>query len=167
MVRILSCGDQLKKMFAGLIENTFHTELGLADPHLVDYLTDMLLRFVKHDQIFKYRDLSGQRMEEVVQMVIEAEQCQERPRRELHRHIGDFTLFWNGVYPEALKHLKSHDRQDHLIDYREQGKRSYYIASTFEQEPYRDEAVVLRKLSEFYDVCSKGLYRVRQEWELN
>ena len=27
-------------------------------------------------------------------------------RREVHRHIGDFTLFWTGVYPEALREMQ-------------------------------------------------------------
>ena len=47
----------------------------------------------------------------------------------------------------------------------EQGKRSYYIASTFEDEPYRDEAPVLRRLSEEFELCAYGLNRVREELE--
>ncbi len=166
MVRIISGEEQLKNFFAGLLENTFHAEMGLADPLLVDYLTDLLLRFLRHETIFKLRDLQGHRLEEVAGMLIEAEQSLPRPRREIHRHIGDFTLFWTGVYPEALKHLKSLDRRDFLIDYREQGKRSYYIASTYEQEPYEQEAPTLRKISDLFDLCIKGLYSVRQEWEV-
>ena len=27
-------------------------------------------------------------------------------RRECHRHVGDFTLFWTGVYPEAIGKLQ-------------------------------------------------------------
>ncbi|MCG6154376.1 hypothetical protein [Rubinisphaera margarita] len=167
MVRILSGEDQLRNLFAGLLENTLHAEMGVPDPGLVDYLTTLLLRFVRHESIFKIRDLRGHRLEEVAGMLAEAEQCADRPRREIHRHIGDFTLFWTGLYPEGLKVLKSWDRKDSLIDYREQGKRSYYIASTFEQEPYEEEAPILRRLSELYDVCTEGLQTVRREWELN
>ena len=54
-----------------------------------------------------------------------------RTRREYHRHIGDFTLFWTGVYPEMLRRLQSLLSKDRFVDYCEQGKRSYYIASTF------------------------------------
>lgn len=166
MVRILSGEDQLKRLFAGLIENTFHTEIGIADPSLVDYLTELLLRFVRHDAVFRVRDPRGRRLEEVTGMLAEAEQSADRPRREIHRHIGDFTLFWSGVYPEGLKSLRGYDRPDHLIDYREQGKRSYLIASTFEQEPYAEEAPILRKLSDMFDLATKGLSNVRREWEL-
>ena len=109
----------------------------------------------------------GRRLEEVADMLLEAESMppEGRTRREVYRHIGDFTLFWTGVYPEALKRLRSVFVKDHFIDYCEQGKRSYYIASTFEQEPYRDEAPVLRRLSDEFELCAYGLSQVRREWE--
>jgi hypothetical protein len=55
--------------------------------------------------------------------------------------------------------------RDSFIDYCEQGKRSYYIASTFEEEPYRDEAPVLRRLSEGFELVAYGLSQVRRDWE--
>ena len=73
-------------------------------------------------------------------MEVEAVPPEGRTSREMHRHIGDFTLFWTGVYPEVLKRLRSPMHKDHFIDYCEQGKRSYYIASTFEEEPFKEEA---------------------------
>ena len=166
MVRIISGEEQLKNLFAGLLENTFYSEVGLADPPVIDYLTGLLLRFTRSETIFKLRDLQGKRLDEVVGMICEAEQSADRPRREIHRHIGDFTLFWTGVYPEALKYLRNPERQDSLIDYREQGKRSYYIASTYEQEPYELEAPILRRLSDIYDVCTDALFKVRRQWDI-
>jgi hypothetical protein len=100
-------------------------------------------------------------------MMMEAESLppEGRTKREMHRHIGDFALFWTGVYPEALKRMRSALCKDQFIDYCEQGKRSYYIASTFEDEPYREEAPVLRRLSEESELCAFGLNQVRREWE--
>jgi hypothetical protein len=157
----------LRRLFAGLTEHTFIDTLGLGDPPLVDYLSELLSRFIHMDDIFRLRAAQGKRLEEVVAMVIEAEAlpAEGRTRREFHRHIGDFTLFWTGVYPEALRRLQSVLRKDHFIDYCEQGKRSYYIASTFEEENYRVQAPVLRRLSQEFELCAYGLNRVRQEWE--
>ena len=61
--------------------------------------------------------------------------------------------------------MKSPDRQDHLVDYFVQGKRSYYLASTFDQKPYDQEAPILRRLSEEFELCTYGLNRVRLLWE--
>ena len=157
----------LRRLFAGLTEHAFLSTLGVADPPLVDYLSLLLSRFVHMDAHYRLRDAQGKRLEEVADMMIEAEALPSggNTRREVHRHIGDFTLFWTGVYPEALKRLRSVLVKDHFIDYCEQGKRSYYIASTFADEPYRDEAPVLRRLSNEFELCAYGLNEVRREWE--
>jgi hypothetical protein len=157
----------LRRLFAGLTEQTFSSTLGVADPALVDYLSLLLSRFVHIDSIYRLRNTQGKRLEEVAEMLIEAEALppEGRTRREFHRHIGDFTLFWTGVYPENLKRMCSVLSRDHFIDYCEQGKRSYFIASTFEEDPYRAEAPVLRRLSEEFELCAYGLNQVRREWE--
>jgi hypothetical protein len=166
MNRVISGQDQLKNHFAALTEHTFQVELGVADPPLIDYLSDLLTRFVRMDSIFRLRDIVGRRLEEVADMLMEAEQCEDRPRSEFHRHIGDFTLFWTGVYPEFLKKLRSYDRKDAVIDYQEQGKRSYEIASKLSQKgPTPERAAVLERLSYEFELCSDGLRRVRTEWE--
>jgi hypothetical protein len=154
-------------MFAGITEQTFLEILGIGDPHLVDYLSTLLSRFIHMDTIYRLSNAGGRRLEEVADMMLEAESLppEGRTRREVYRHIGDFTLFWTGVYPEALKRLRSVLRKDHFIDYCEQGKRSYYIASTFENEPYQIEALVLRRLSHEFELCAYGLNQVRREWE--
>lgn len=153
----------LARYFAGLAENTFQTRLGIADPPLIDYLADLLVRFVRIDAIHKVRDLAGRRLNEVGEMLMEAEQRVGNARREVHRHIGDFTLFWTGVYPESLPKIRS--RIDHFIDYCEQGKRSYFIASTFRDDEYASESDVLERLSEQFELCAYGLREVRREWE--
>jgi hypothetical protein len=156
----------LRRLFAGLTEHTFVTTLGVADPRLTDYLSDLLSRFIHIDALYRLRNLRGKRLEEVAAMMIEAEALPAGPtQREVHRHIGDFTLFWTGVYPEALQRLRSAIRMDHFIDYCTQGKRSYLIASTFEADEYREQVPVLRRLSEDFELCAYGLNQVRRQWE--
>src|SRR5205807_853646 len=134
----------LRRLFAALTEQTFEASLGVADPPLVDYLSELLARFVHIDGVFKLKNVQGQRLEQVADMMIEAETMPPggRTRREVYRHIGDFTLFWTGVYPELLRRLRSVLNKDHFIDYAVQGKRSYYIASTFDGDEHQQEARV-------------------------
>ena len=157
----------IRRLFAGLTEQTFLQLLGMGDPQLVDYLSSLLSRFLHVDTIYRLRNVHGKRLEEVADMMLEAEAMppEGRTRREVYRHIGDFTLFWTGVYPEALGRLRSTLTKDHFIDYCEQGKRSYYIASTFDEGPYHEEAPVLRRLSQEFELCAYGLNQVRHEWE--
>jgi hypothetical protein len=156
----------LCRLFAGLTEQTFLQRLGVGDPRLIDYLAVLLSRFIHMDAIYRLRDAQGKRLEQVADMMLEAEALPAgRTRREFHRHIGDFTLFWTGVYPEAIGRFRSVLNKDHFIDYCEQGKRSYYIASTFDDDPYREEAPVLRRLADEFELCAYGLGQVRREWE--
>jgi hypothetical protein len=157
----------LRRFFSGYTEHTFQTALGIADPPLIDYLSSLLSRFLHMDSLFRLRNAQGKTLQEVADMVLEAQALPPagRTTREFYRHIGDFTLFWTGVFPEALDRLRSALRKDCLIDYCAQGKRSYWIASTFEDEPYRQEAPVLRRLSHEFELCAYGLNQVRREWE--
>src|ERR1700710_866205 len=93
----------LHRLFRGLTEHTFLTELGIGDPKLVGYVAGLLARFVPEEGVWRLRDKQGRRLGEVTAMIAEAESaCEADRRRECHRHVGDFTLFWTGVYPEAL-----------------------------------------------------------------
>jgi hypothetical protein len=159
----------LRRLFAGVTEVTFQTHLGVADPNLIDYLSALLSRFVHVDVLHRLRDTAGRRLDQVVDMVAEVADLppEGRTTREVHRHIGDFALFWTGVYPEALARMQSAACKDCFVDYCAQGKRSYYIASTFESDPYREEAGVLRRLSDEFELCAYGLREVRREWEKN
>src|SRR5262249_7006727 len=112
MVAVVAKPESLRDLFAALTEQAFQVDLGIADTRLTDYLTDLLMRFIRFDAIFRFRSSVGRRLVDVAEMMFEAEQRQGRPRREIYRHIGDFTLFWTGVYPEALSHLQSPDCKD-------------------------------------------------------
>ena len=157
--------SQLYRFFSGLAEFTFEARLGVADPPLIDYIATLLTRFVRCDAIYSVRNPAGRRLEEVAQMLFEAEARIGNPRREVHRHIGDFTLFWTGVYPETLRRLKASSRLDYFVDYCEQGKRAYHIASTIPTEQDAEENEVLERLSHDFELCAYGLGELRREWQ--
>ncbi|GAC1469291.1 MAG: hypothetical protein NVSMB9_12950 [Isosphaeraceae bacterium] len=163
MTRALSEDHPLHRLFRGFTEQTFIAELGIGDPRLVGYVANLLACFVPSDTIWRLRDGQGRRLKEVTAMVAEAEASGDNERRrDCHRHVGDFTLFWTGVYPEALAKLQGAESPDHLIQFQQQGKRSYYLASTLDEG---EEAPVLRRLSHEFELCAFGLSRVRREWE--
>ena len=155
--------ESLRRFFAGLTEHAFVGRLGVADPPLVDYVSELLTRFIRTDTVYRIRNLAGRRLDEVAKMLLEADQRVGEARREVHRHVGDFALFWTGLYPEALKKLQAQDRQDFFLDYCAQGKRAYYIASTIPGGDERARSEVLRRLSSEFELCVHGLGEVRRE----
>lgn len=153
----------LQRYFAGVTEHAFMEHLGIGDARLTDYLAEMLTRFVHMDRLYVLHSADGEKLTEVANMLIEAEGMppEGRTRREVFRHIGDYTLFWTGVYPEALKKLRHRSNIDSFIDYCAQGRRSYAIASQVDEE---HDDPVLRRLSEDYELCAFGLNQVRKEF---
>jgi hypothetical protein len=156
----------LRRYFAGIAENTFQSQLGVADPQLIDYISDLLTRFIRSEAIYRIRNLAGRPLREVAEMMIEAHQRVGNAQREIHRHIGDYTLFWAGVYPEALRRTRPGSPRDRLVDYCAEGKRAYLIASTIKtDEPTSATADVLERLSHEFELCAYGLREVRRAWE--
>lgn len=156
----------LGRFFAGICEYIFQTQLGVADPPLVDYLSDMLQRFVSNDSLCRVRDLSGRPVSEVASLMYEAEQRRGLAKRDVHRHIGDVALFWTGVFPESLPKLRRVDSPDFMIDYRSQGKWAYHMAATIKTDRTDDAtADVLERLSSNFEMCAYGLGEVRREWQ--
>jgi hypothetical protein len=153
-----------RRFFVGLTEYAFAARLGVADPPLVDYIAELLVRFVRADDLFPVRTVRGQRLVAVADMLAEAQQREGPARQKVHRHIGDFTLFWTGVYPEVVNHLRRGSK-DALIDYPQLGKRAYWLASTIPVEEEPPSPDVLKRLSEQYDLCVYGLGEVRRQWE--
>ncbi|AMV23644.1 hypothetical protein VT84_04480 [Gemmata sp. SH-PL17] len=158
----------LRRMFAGLAEHAFFSHLGVADPPLTDYLSVLLTRFIHNDDVYRLRGATGQPLTELSEMVVEAERLPTggKTQRDYYRHIGDFALFWTGIYPEAVERIRSRMCKDAFVNYTAQGKRGYMLTSRLEEEQHHDaEAGLFRRLSDQFEVCAIGLRKVREEWE--
>lgn len=158
--------NTLRKFFAGISEQTFQCQLGVADPALIDYVADLLVRFIRSDAVYRIRSLTGQPIAQVAVLMNEAEKRVGEAKRDVHQHIGDFTLFWAGVYPETLRRMQASSKRDHLVDYCTQGKKSYWIAGQMTAEAGDDsEKELFERLSQQFEMCAYGLREVRREWE--
>ena len=157
----------LHRLFGSLVERAFIQTLGVYEAQVADYLATVLADFAQMSQVTKIRDLTGRPLEEVAEMLLEADvrfaATSFSREREVHKHIGDFTLFWAGLYPEALPRLQAQSRRDHLLDYVQQGRSSYAIAATHDYGAYRREAPTLKKISDEFELCLLGLNSVRQQ----
>ena len=101
----------LRRLFGALTEKSFVELLGWPDPNVTEYVSNLLVEFTHTDQLYQIRNERGERIDTLVDMLYESEvllEAQSLDReREVHRHIGDFTLFMAGLFPEYLRRLKS------------------------------------------------------------
>ena len=166
----VSRSHPLRQLFGALTEKSFTEHLGWPDLNVTEYVSNLLVEFAHTDQLYKIRNTQGRPIDSVVEMLFESEvlleaQSLER-EREVHRHIGDFTLFMTGLFPEYLRRLKSVGRiyhKDFLVDYVKAGKRSYGLVAEFGSYDPEQDAPLFRKLSENFELCVTGLGFVRSD----
>jgi hypothetical protein len=162
--------NPIRKFFHQTLYETFEERAKLDyDAAVLAYIEDLLVEFMHQDEIFSVRDMFGKPIETVAEMMLEGDirynaNSFER-ERQVHKHIGDFVLFWSGVFPEFLLRLKSPSSKDFLIDYTKQGKLSYHVVSTFEHPPFQEEAATFKKLSDAFEDYQYGLSLVRASFD--
>ena len=165
----ISSSHHLRRWLSGLVESSFNVEIGLCDPTLVEYVVGLLTDFIHVQRINLVQDGSGRSVEAVAEMLsatrFQHPAASVQRRLTVHRHIGDFTLFWTGVYPEQLRRMRRRHERDALLSYQEQGKRAYAIASELSSDETEPPAAVLRRLSDQFEHCVYGLGLVRKSWE--
>lgn len=160
----------LRKLFGTLTERSFTETLGWPDFNVTEYLANLLVEFSHVDHLQHIKNQQGESVETVVELLYETEalhECAPQDReRELHRHIGDLTLFIMGLFPEYLSFMKASGivyHKDYLVDYIKAGKRSYGIVATFEQGEFKEHKALFQKLSTNFELCVAGLGFVRQD----
>ena len=160
----------LRQLFGALTEKSFTEHLGWPDVKVTSYLSNLLVNFTNTDQLYKIRSQQGKPVDTVVELLYESEvlfgaQSLDQ-ERDVHQHIGDFTLFMAGLFPEYLRRLKTAGmiyHQDFLVDYVKTGKRSYGIVAQMADDPAPEEPPLFRKLSENFELCVTGLGFVRSD----
>ena len=160
----------LRQLFVALTEKSFTEHLGWPDLNVTSYLSNLLVDFTHADQLYKIRNQQDQPVDTVVDLLFESEVMLEARsldrERDVHRHIGDFTLFMAGLFPEYLRRLKSAGliyHKDFLVDYVKTGKRSYGIVAQIGRGDSESNPPLFQKLSENFELCITGLGFVRAD----
>lgn len=154
--------SDIERFFRGLTEYAFHSRLGVVDPPLVDYVALLLVRFLRHEALAP--PAAGDAgPPDVARRLVAARDHEAREALVEYRHIGDSTLFWSGLYPEAVARRQP-GRPDLLLDFRAAGRQAYWLASTLEPDDAAEERLLFERLSHDYDLCVEGLGEVRRAW---
>jgi hypothetical protein len=135
-------------------------ERGLAQPALVDYVSELLTRFSRVNVLFPFRSADGRPVETIAGLLIElqTERANDLPKpghaREslMLRHIADYTLFMSGLFRERLKY------RGQITYYRDHGRSAFARCARLEPNPQR--AAVLQRVSHDFEPISDALDRL-------
>jgi hypothetical protein len=156
----------LRQLFGRLTERTFTEALGWPNFQVTEYVSNLLVEFTHTDHLTRIKNHDGERVETVVELLYESEmhhqQTDAEKEREIHRHIGDLTLFLAGLFPEYCRRIKCSGpihHKDFLVDYVKAGKRSYHIVATIQDS--QSSSSLFQTLSSNFELCVAGLGFVR------
>ena len=157
----------LYSLFGELIHHHFDREVGLRDSEVQDYIVNMLAEFCEVEQMFKIRNANERPLNDVGEMLLEADPVYGPApsfdrERQVRKHIGDYTLFLVGMFPESINHYRlRRQRLENFVDFIKAGKESYFIVSKFDQFEYGRLAPLFGKLSHEFESCVYGLNLVK------
>ncbi len=141
---VIESGHPLRKLFRTALEYGF--KMNPTDKAgVADYIEEQILcEFINNDSFLRIKDSDGRSLEDIADMLAEGDVLMnaESFDREfqVHKHIGDYTLFMLGMFPSALCGKRGKELllgnivvpDSGLSDlYLLQGQRSYRIASEF------------------------------------
>ena len=162
--------NPLLQLFSDLIEEHYSSSaVGLRNPELQGYVAAMLTDFCDMQQLHKIRDAAGRPLADVGEMLLEADPVYgEAPsfdrERQVRKHIGDYTLFFAGMFPESINHFRlRRQRLENFVDLMRAGKESYYIVSKFEFFEYKKVAPLFASLAREFERCVYGLNLVKND----
>lgn len=166
--RTISADHPLRRLFRGLVARRL-AEVGWSDAAAGEYVGDLLTDFTHVDNLYRLRDARGRRLETVAEMLVEGSPLTGAggfPReREVRRHVGDFTLFFTGVFPELMESLQVRRRlgPDLFVDYVAAGRESYRKVAQFDSFHGLPQAPVFARLADGFELAVFALNRVRED----
>jgi hypothetical protein len=145
----------IRSLFQQLTERGMG-QLNLHDPETIQYMTNLLTEFIHIENMYRIKDEAGHHVQYLFDMLTHAssEMSPDR-RRSYYKHLGDYTLFNLGLFPESLTYGHRTVSPDY---YAETGRRSYNIVAEMESSSPR---TVYRKLSAQFEQCVVGLNWVK------
>ncbi len=144
-----------KRLFRNLTDRAL-TQTSLTDRDIHVYLSDLLLEFMSVDALYP-SDPDGKRIEYLVDMIQLAKGAPVRQRKRHFKHIGDFSLFILGMFPESLSRGRRSIPRSYYVD---TGRRGYLMASHLESDS--GSTRVYRKMADKFDPCVRSLNWVRE-----
>jgi hypothetical protein len=159
----------LQQLFKELVARHYAEEIGIRDPQIVGYVAQLLADFIEVDQMHKIRNATGKPLTDVGEMLVESDPVYGPApsfdrERQVRKHIGDYTLFFAGMFPESINHFRlRRQRVENYVDWMRAGKESYYIVSKFEHFEYTKVAPLFARLASNFEQCVYGLNMVKND----
>jgi hypothetical protein len=167
---MISESNPLRQFFQQLVERNY-CEVGVRNSEIHAYVSTLLTEFCDAGNLYKICDEHGQPLHDMGAMMLAADPIYGSAssfdrERQVRKHIGDYSLFFTGMWPESLNRCRVRSaRVDGVIDFIRAGKESYFIVSKFEYFEYAKVAPLFRNMSHDFEQLVYGLNQVKNDLE--
>ncbi|MDP6118672.1 MAG: hypothetical protein QF437_15305 [Planctomycetota bacterium] len=130
----------------------------LADDCITDYLANMISVFLRSSRMFKVNESDEQSFYYLVDLIEDCQKSDPVRRFRIYCHIGNYTLFLTGLFPEFIEHRHRYRRRpvdEHF--YMDFGKTYYGLASDHRLARNQELDGVFHQLSTGYEVVKTFL----------
>ncbi|MFB6356275.1 MAG: hypothetical protein ABEJ65_07150 [bacterium] len=134
------------------------------DHRLIEYLVSMLRDFVETESLFQLPIDDEDRYRYFMDMIEKALESDKQESFKIFCHIGNYSLFLTGVFPDWIQHR--HEFKNRPLDldsYREYGVTYFQRAAKHDMAERWELDDVLTKLHRGYDVARGGLNLIFRE----
>lgn len=158
----------LQQFFNHVVERNYE-DVGIRQPEVHAYVATLLTEFCELENLYKIKNADGRPLADVGEMLMESDPVYGPAasfdrERQVRKHIGDYSLFFSGMFPESINHHRLRRyRLEGLLDFVKAGKESYYIVSKFEHFEYAKVAPLFRRMSQEFERLVYGLNQVKNE----
>jgi hypothetical protein len=158
----------LQQFFNHIVERNYE-DVGIRQPEVHAYVATLLTEFCEVENLYKIKNADGRPLADMGEMLLESDPVYGPApsfdrERQVRKHIGDYSLFFSGMFPESINHHRLRKyRLEGLLDFVKAGKESYYIVSKFEHFEYAKVAPLFRRMSQEFERLVYGLNQVKND----
>ncbi len=129
----------------------------LRDNDIHFYLANLLVDFTLLENLYRLGEHDERRGEYLIDMLQQANETGMPEKKSCYKHVGDFSLFMLGMFPEYIARRRSALPPRYYSDF---GRIGYKAAGRLESDSSRMS--VYRKLAEEFETCVESLHLVRE-----
>src|SRR6201981_2150230 len=100
----------LRNFLGELVWRHFFEDVRFEEPQVATYVAAVLADFARTENLYRIRNAQGKCLEDVGEMLVESNPLLEAAsfdrEREVRKHVGDYTLFMKGLFPENVPRIQ-------------------------------------------------------------
>ncbi len=154
--RTLPENHPIRQFFRILTERAL-IQTKFRDDDILFYLANLLVDFVFVENLYRPGREVQQRGEYLIDMLQRAGETEMPEKKAHYKHVGDFSLFMLGMFPEYIARRRNALSANYYSDF---GRIGYKAAADLESDSWR--IGTFRKLAGEFESCVTSLHWVRE-----